>query len=69
MIEDHASVNSESDSELVEEDEIGPQPAPGPASQQPVGGEIWMSDNSEIEWSSCPWNEHGCQCDKVNGTY
>jgi hypothetical protein len=43
--EDHVSVNLESDSELKEEDEIDPQPAPGPANQQlahqkPAGGKI-----------------------------
>ena len=47
--EDHVSVNSESGSELEEEDEIDPQsdqgpasqqPAPGTARQQPEGGQI-----------------------------
>lgn len=28
-----------------------------PAHQQLVGGEIWMSKNGELEWSSCPRNE------------
>ena len=55
------SVNSESDSEL-EEGKIDPQPDLGPArqqpaQQQPAGGEIWMSKNCEIEWSSCPRND------------
>eukprot|EP00066_Takifugu_rubripes_P014261 XP_011603527.1 PREDICTED: piggyBac transposable element-derived protein 4-like [Takifugu rubripes] len=67
--EDHISENSESDSDSEEDDEIEHQPvpkqrrAPGPGRQQPSpgpeqasqhGGEIWMSKNSEIEWSSRP---------------
>jgi hypothetical protein len=47
---------------LEEEDEIDLQTAPGPAYQQPAhqqaaGGEIWMSNKFEIEWSSCLRNE------------
>ena len=36
--ENHVSFNSDSDSELEQEDEIDPQPA----HQQPAGGGIWM---------------------------
>lgn len=36
--EDHMSVNSESDSEFEEEDEIDHQPAPKRARQQPATG-------------------------------
>ena len=57
--EDPVSVNSESDSELKEEDEIDPQPNPGPARQQPAhqqpaGAEMGLEKNCGIAWASCP---------------
>lgn len=65
MTKDHISVNSESISEFEEEYEIDHELAPEGVSPQPASGEIMMSENGEMEWSSCLKNEPWCMAASV----